>query len=467
MLPCPLPDSLRDAIGSLDTEPLRDLLKRSALGLSDPIGRLHLVDLLLAAAGKLSEALELAQEQIGYLATPRFADEVELARALVDLSYRAFGTEADNNGIEPRLQLLAAWAHAGRVAGILLRIGAVPGRLASDLRQRAPFPYRDLYAGGLEPIGDLAWPWHVQTADLIFAGLGRILSRYPELASRLDLSALQERLARFDAGAPEPVEDAHLLRDTGLLTDTLGCLWGGDRSLNLESLIGPEKAVRFAPETFARLVDRWLDELSVEPQRAEHWRSLYFTVLLGTLPKPIAERLSQIFSRLDIDGLIASDHLLLVPLMDLAVRHGGDRDSVIAQIYRWAEGLDTGDQPSPALTEHFGAEATHAFSERLVHWLHGLATRHPEDPDGEFARLLDGLIQRSRILAAELRSPLINITRHLPFSRHRALRRTLLAARARPTPAIREASPKEPRRKKQAGGAARSKRGKNRLRRAR
>ncbi|KAA6187907.1 hypothetical protein F2Q65_01360 [Thiohalocapsa marina] len=434
LLPCPLPEGLRVFIAALDTEPLRELLRQSAVALSDPIGRLHLIDLLLAATGTLPEAMDLAQEQIGYLATPRFADEIELTLALVDLAYRAFGVEAEETGVEPRRQLLAAWVHAGRAAGILLRRGAIPERLANALRQWAPFPYRDLYSGGRETTGDLAWPWHVHVSDLIFTGLGGTLSRYPALAARLDLSALQERLARLDAGSPESEQDIFLLRDTGLLGDTLGCLWGGDRSVNLAPLTGPEKASRFAPGNFAGLIDGWLDGLAVEPHRAEHWQSLYVTVLDGTLPSPTAERLDEILSRSDIDALIDSDNFLLIPLMDLAVRYGSDHECVVARIYRWAEGVDSGDQPTPAVREYFGHEATHKFCERLIHWLHGLAARHPEDPDGEFARLLDGLILRSRILAAELRGPLTNIARNLPFSRHRALRRTLLASRARPAP---------------------------------
>jgi hypothetical protein len=226
-----------------------------------------------------------------------------------------------------------------------------------------------------------------------------------------------------------------------LFTDTLGCLWGGDQSLNLAPLIGPEKASRFAPDTFAGLVDGWLEQLSVEPKRAESWKSLYVTVLHGTLPRLTAGRLDAILSRSDIDALIASDHLLLIPLMELAVRYCSDRESVIARIYRWSEGVDSGDQPPPAVREHFGDEATQKFCERLIHWLHGLAARDPEDPDGEFARLLDGLVLRSRTLAAELRGPLTSIAGHLPFSRHRALRRTLLAARARSAPAGGQTAP--------------------------
>lgn len=441
LLPCPLPERLRKRIAALDPEPLRDLLKQSAAALSDPIGRLHLIDLLLAATGKLPEAMDLAEEQIGYLAIPRFADEIALTLALVDLAYRAFGVGAEETGVEPRRQLLAAWVHAGRVAGIMLRGGAIPERLANALRQWAPFPHRDLYADTREPTGDLAWPWHVQVSDLIFAGLGGVLTRYPELVPRLDLSALQERLVRLDAGSAEPDQDIYLLRDTGLLTDTLGCLWGGDGSVNLAPLIGPEKASRFAPDVLATLVHGWLGSLLDEPHRTEHWHSLYVTVLHGTLPDPSAARLDEILSRADIDALIASDHLLLMPLMDLAVRYCSDRGSVVARIYRWAEGVDSGDQPTPALREHLGDEATHKFCERLIHWLHGLAAGHQEDPDGEFARLLGGLILRSRTLAAELRGPLTNIARHLPFSRHRALRRTLLAARARPAPAGGETAP--------------------------
>ena len=450
LMPRPLPDSVHRRIDALPVEPRRELLKRASAGMTHPVGHLHLIDLMLACAGTLPEALDLAQKQIGYLSTSHFEDELKLTRALVDLAYRAFGAEVEETEVAPCWQLLAAWVHAGRITRIMRRAGVNVSHLATSLKQWAPFPYRDLYAGGNEPTADLAWPWHVEAADLIFAGLGRILSRYPDLVPQLDLLALHARLARLDAGAPEPVQDVHLLRDTGLLTDTLGCLWGGDRSVYLAPLIGPDKARRFAPDTFAGLVDGWLDELSVEPQRAEHWHSLYVTVLHGKLPSPTAERLDGILSRVHVDALIASDHLLLIPLMELAVRHRSDRQSVIAQIYRWAEGVDTGDQPTPTVREHFGSEATHAFSERLINWLHGLATRHPEEPDGEFARLLDGLIWRSRTLAADLRVPLINISRHLPFSRHRALRRTFLAARARPAPAT-EATPKEPGSEKQAG----------------
>jgi hypothetical protein len=438
LLPCPLPDGVYEHIANLDAETLRDLLQRSSLALADPIGRLHLIDLLLAAVGILPETLDLVQQQIHYLATSRFAEDVELTRVLVDLGYRAFGTEAEEDGIEPRRQLLAAWVHAGRVAGILLRGGAKPGRLATELHQWAPFPYRNLYAVGTEPTRDLAWSWHVEVSDLLFVSLGRILSRYPGLVTQLDLSALRGHLTRLQSGSPDPAGDVRLLRDPGLLTDTVGCLWGGDRSTHLSALVGPEHASHYSRSAFTGLVDTLLDGLSTEPGRLDHWQFLWLTVRDATLPAPApapapaAERLDGILAGLDMDAMLASVPLLLIPLMDLAVRHRSDREAVAAQIYRWADGVDSGDQPLPGFREQFGAEPRKDFGERLMNWLHDLATRHPDDPDTEFARLLDGVVFRSRFLAEELRDPLTTITRRLPFSGHRALRRTLLAARARP-----------------------------------
>jgi tetratricopeptide (TPR) repeat protein len=467
LLPCPLPSRLHQAIAALDLKNRLEVVQLAASEMTNAVGHLHLIDLLLASAGDIPKALNLAQEQILFLLTPHFAEELKLTRALVDLSYRAFGTEAEETVIEPRRQLLAAWVHAGRVTGIMRRAGVNLDHLAKSLEQWAPFPARDLYADSHEPTTDIAWPWHVKTVDLVFDGLGRILSRYQNLVPQLDLSALQERLARLDAGTAEPNGDIYLLRDKELLTDTLGCLWGGDRSVNLAPLIGVEKASRFGPAAFAELIDGLLDELSVDPQPAELWHSLYVTVAQGRLPPHSADRLDEILSHADIDALIASDHLLLIHLMDLAIWHRRDRESVIAQIYRWAEDVDTGNQPTPPFREQFGIDAMRLFSERLVHWLHGLAVRHPEDPDGEFARLLDGLILRSRTLAADLRIPLTSIARHMPFSRHRALRRTLLAARARSLPAMAAASAQEPGNKKQVGEAGRKKRQKKRARRVR
>ena len=433
LLPCPLPDAAHHCLAALDTEARREVLRRATSLTTHPVGRLHSIDLLLAAAGTLPEALELAQEQIKYLETPHFEAELDLVLALVDLSYRAFGTEADEKGIAPRLQLLAAWAHAARLTVIMRRGGADLSRLAADLRRWVPFPHRDIYARGMEPMGDLAWAWNVEPTDLVFAGLGRVLRRHPDLIPRLDLSSLQARLERIQTDSPDVAEDLSLLRDPGLLNDTLGCLWGGDRGANLAPLIGPELASRYSPLAFAGLIDALLSDLATDPGRSNQWYTLWLTVHYGSLPVADGQRLDAILAGLDIEALVASDPLLLRPLMDLSVRHRSDHDAVDAQIYRWAEGIDSGDQPSPHFREQFGAEAQRMFGEFLTAWIHVLATRHPEDPDGEFARRLEGLIERSRILAAQLRGALTNGTRHLPYSRHRALRRTLLAAKARPS----------------------------------
>ncbi len=432
LLPNVLPDGARREIRALDQGRAERVLGRLSSILTDPIGRLHLIDLALTLAEVLPNALEMAQAQIDALTTPRFAADVHLVLALVDVGFRAFEGAANDLGIPPRARLLAAWVHAARVAGILLAGAADPQSIAKQLRQWAPFPQRNLYLSADHPSQDLAWPWNVKPADLCLAGLGAILNRSPGLIERLDLTALRGRLARFLAGQPDPTVDLHLLCNPGLFSDRLGCLWGGDRALQLAPLIGVESASDFSPSAFAGRLDTLLTDLAGNPERTESWRSLWVHVREGRLPSVRAGQFDSILVGLDLDALIQSDSL--VPLMDLAARHAADRDRIADSILRWAEGIDSGVYPPPGFIEQFGAKAQGIFIERLVHWLHGLASRHPDDPDGEFARLLDGLILRSRTIAAHLRGPLTNIIRHLPYARHRSLRRSLLCARARPEP---------------------------------
>lgn len=91
------------------------------------------------------------------------------------------------------------------------------------------------------------------------------------------------------------------------------------------------------------------------------------------------------------------------------------------------------------LGQQLGNGARETFIDWLVHWMHGLAVRHP-DPDAEFARLLDGMILRCRAVAAYMRGPLTNIARHMSFARHRHLRRSLLCARSRPEPIAKDSA---------------------------
>ncbi|MBK1633457.1 hypothetical protein CKO31_22440 [Thiohalocapsa halophila] len=431
LLPCPLPADVHRRVAALDVDERREVLQSAAREMFHPIGHLHLIDLLLANAEPLPEALSLVQEQIGHLSKPEFGSELGLVRTLVDLSYRAFQTEAEQTGIEPRRQLLAAWIHAESVAGILLAGGASPRSLADDLEVWAPFPVHDLYADDQEPTMDLAWPTQVQVADVVFAGLGRVLAQHPESVPRLDLSALKERLRSLETGAPDLIEDAHLLRDPGLLADSLTCLWGGDRSVALTPLIGPEKAQAFSPATFANRVNECIEQLAAEPEHRETWQKLFVTAFHGKLAQDTAERLDQVFDQMDLGAVISSEPQLLTPLMEFAVRYKTDRDSIVNLIYGWAHDLDGKGLPTPEMAEWLEADATTEFSERIIAWSHGLAIREPRGTDEEFARLLSGLIQRSRRLASALRVPLLTITRRLPFSRHRALHATLVAARAR------------------------------------
>lgn len=433
LLPCPLPDAVRSEISDLDAEQAQGLLKALSAALVDPVGRLHLLDLALTVSGTLLDALEIAQAQIDYLTTSDFDTELRLVLTLIDIGYRAFetGKTADSR---PQERLLAAWIHAAQVLRILLSGGADLAALAERLEHWSPVPLRDLYAVLGQPFQDVAWPGNVQTADVVFVGLGAILNRHQATTARVNLDRVRERIDLFLSWQPDPATDLHLLRDPYLLSDVLGCLWGGDRSQHLAGLMVPEAASRFSAAAFTSRLDDLLTTLTEAPTRTDLWQLLWLLVGRGSLPSMLAERLDAIISGLDLNAITRSDPNMIMPLMELAVRHASDRARIENCINQWSEGIDSGTSPMPGFAEQVGEGARDAFIDRLVNWMHGLAVRHPDHPDAEFARLLDGMILRSRRVAAYMRGPLTSIARQMPFARHRTLRRSLLCARSRPEP---------------------------------
>jgi hypothetical protein len=157
------------------------------------------------------------------------------------------------------------------------------------------------------------------------------------------------------------------------------------------------------------------------------------------LPDDLGARLASVIEGLDLDRQLTQGWPVLWPLLDLAVRYTTDRERLAGWLLDQIGRLDDRDD-SPLLQGEADEDSIRRLAERLVHWLHQLALRHPEDPDAELARLFEAGIRRSRTFGAHLRPMLTAMLRHLPYSRHRALRRTLLAAKARPAPAGQAAS---------------------------
>jgi hypothetical protein len=263
-------------------------------------------------------------------------------------------------------------------------------------------------------------------------GLSATLNRHGETATQLDLDTVRMRLERLVSGRPDPMSDVELLRNPYLFSDFLHCLWGGDWADHFGVVLEPQTAERFSPAICAALIDEFLADLAVAPESPNHWLMLWQQVGQRSLPPEAACQLDGILAGLDLNTLFTKNHLVLTPLMDLATRNVSDPTLVEAYINRWAEGIDADTYPTPEYVEQYGDNALETFFEHLIHWMRTLAVRQTDDPDKEFARLLENLALRSRRFAEYLREPLDRIVRNLPFSRHRALRRSALCARSRP-----------------------------------
>lgn len=434
LFPSALPKGARLALREVAPDSVETTLGRLAPLLADPIGRLHVLDLALTVANLMPVAIDIAQAEIDHLASEQFEAEARMLTRLADMAYRAFENEPAAADATPALRLVAAWVHAARVAGILLRGGADAEQAAKLLGHSTPFSFRDLYGATIEPHLDLAWPWHVEPVHLAVVAVGAVLTRHPTAAERLDTSALRERLDRLRVGSPTSFKDLHLLHAVELQTDALRCLWGGDRGAALAPLCEADSAAAFSASANAERLSGIVTELEATPEGAEHWQALWLHTGPGRLPDDLGARLAAVLAGLDLDRLVAQGPALLVPLLELAVRYTTDRERMAGWLIDQIARLDDRDDPPPLSNGEAGEDRIRWIPERLVHWLHQLALRHPEDPDAELARLFEAGIHRSRTFAAHLRPMLTGMLRHLPYSRHRALRRTSLAAKARAAP---------------------------------
>ncbi len=433
LFPSALPELARLALRGVPPESIEATLGRLAAVLADPIGRLHVLDLALTVADLMPTAIDIAQAEIDHLASEQFEAEARMLTRLADMAYRAFENEPAAADATPALRLLAAWVHAARVAGILLRGGADAEQAAKLLGHSRPFPFRDLYGATIEPHLDLAWPWHVEPVHLAVVAVGAVLTRHPTATERLDTSALRERLDRLRVGSPTSFKDLHLLDAVELSTDELCCLWGGDRGVALARLSEANYAAQFSASANAERLNVLVTELEATPDAAEHWQALWLYTGPGRLPDNLGARLATVIEGLDLDRLRAQSPPLLVPLLELAVRYTVDREHMAGWVLDQIGRLDEPHNP-PLVQDQADEDVILRLPERLVHWLHQLALRHPEDPDAELARLFEAGIHRSRTFAAHLCPMLTGMLRHLPYSRHRALRRTSLAAKARAAP---------------------------------
>jgi hypothetical protein len=140
LFPRALPEGARQAVCGLETDELAWLLNRAAAALRDPLGRLHVLDLALTVDDLQPTAIDIAQAEIDHLASEQFAAEARLLTRLADMAYRAFDNEPAAADTTPTLRLLAAWVHAARVAGILLRGGADAKKLAESAGSLDAFP---------------------------------------------------------------------------------------------------------------------------------------------------------------------------------------------------------------------------------------------------------------------------------------------------------------------------------------
>ncbi|MEA1053177.1 TIR domain-containing protein [Lamprobacter modestohalophilus] len=431
LLPYRLPEAARLEFASLSPDEIDDLLSRLGDHLHGPTGRLHLIDLALGVAESMPAALTIAQDQLDQLLSASGDTQARLLIELARLNWLTLDSGHRANEPQGAASLVAAWAHAAFVADLMLQHASDATSLLDRLLGFSGRHGRGLYAEGGFLRVDLAWPWQAEPVDFVIA-TGAILQHHAAQAARLDVTAGRERILALASGPAELPSDLALLRSPNLLSDRLGCLWGGVWDEHLAAFAPTDDASDSSETGVDKRIELFFEQVTTEPMRADTW--FWGTFVLGHAPlaPEYAERFDAIAAKLPLDELPKRvTYRGLNAIMDMVSTNASDRQRVVDCLLRWAAGIDAGDIPVADGDQRQEAEIRDSWIARLLNWSLTLAAQDTEDPDAAFARIIEGLMKESRYVSAYLDGPLRSITRTMPVSRHRALQKSLLYARAR------------------------------------
>jgi len=434
-LPVPLPECLLNRISMLTEKDAGVLLQRLQLDLLSPISRLHFVDISLELAPKYEFAVDFADKQIIHLLSEQADKEFNLMLAICSFSYREFDNLKVENTEWPT-QLLTAWIHSVKLANLLLRYSFNYSELADWISLLSPMPLQNFFLRNWHANRDLAWHANTSFTEIIFVGLARVLTRHEQCHDKLKpLDEFRDRIKSVHTSLLINPRDIFLLHNPYLFTDDLECLWGGERSKLFKILLPPEIAHQFSESSYSASIDEELANLNENPYYENSWMLLHCIARNARLDKNRAEKLDLVLEKLNLTELLKQYPMQLRIILDILIPNVNFIDKIEEFLLSWALRLDFTDT-TESTSDLIEADAQEEISmTQVVEWAFQLAVRKSEDEeinDFEFARLLQGLMAKSKRFSAWINKPLLLLSRHISYNHHHELHRLVLCARSRP-----------------------------------
>ncbi len=293
--PVPLPKLLVKKFDALKPKQLDRFLKSVRSRTASPLGRLHLIHLLLGSPRV--QDYNLAIQLVGELLSDGASEDIRTFLVIVRWARQWFSSRYWSE-LPEHLILALSWAHADELFHIIRRSNrdarqAFENYLDPSIEAQSPLQEQPGFRQ------DACYPSNLRPVRFLEAGLGYAFSRGPALPQEFS-SQLESRL--FPWGKEYVPSSEYLFRAWG--SNALGSWLGERSSKSLSKIVSPEAAERLSNQGLKRLALEAASDLIVNPNSHTGWLILAPLCRGSGSDTDLSEQLNQIFDSLEIDRLL-------------------------------------------------------------------------------------------------------------------------------------------------------------------
>lgn len=293
--PVPLTKLVVKKFDALKPKQLDKFLKSVRARTASPLGRLHLIHLLLGSPRV--QDYNLAIQLVGELLSDGVAEDIKTLLVIVRWARQWFSSRYWSE-LPEHLILALSWAHADELFHIIRRSNrdarqAFENYLDPSIEAQSPLQEQPGFRQ------DACYPSNLRPIRFLEGGLGYAFSRGPALPLEFS-SQLESRL--FPWGKEYVPSSEYLFWAWG--SNALGSWLGERSSKSLSKIVSPEAAERLSNQGLRSLALEAASDLTANPGSLAGWLILA-PLCRGSSPNAeVGEQLNQVFDSLELSRLL-------------------------------------------------------------------------------------------------------------------------------------------------------------------
>jgi hypothetical protein len=441
-LPIRIDDRVAEEIQKLELESRRKLLADFRARHRSPLGKLHLVDLILRTAGEDVETLQQARAALAEVFDEGVgAAQFRLFKSILVAVNEEFGYWSDTSEWSAAARLAMVWAHSTNLYDTVHPIFVSSDDDLDQLADWFTSPERQFSVEMLHHDSayrlDCAHPAKLRRVEFLSVGsLGLLASHGPSALDGIGLLDLVRRLGFNESdGRFFPVQK--LLGDDSLMTNLTESFLAGDKPTLLDPVVGPEVAQLVSPENLEGLVRLQIQELSANAADPRSWAVIASILRTQPLYQTLEDDFRELIRGVDFEQILTEDrqaamNALIVSSGQSRVLTDIERSLCEGWLLKYVKAL--GGRHSDLLTEREAEEADE-FTEELVTIMEcaiSLSIR-PDDPRASglaFSSLIQRMLDVWNGLSDYLESPIHKSVFELPIRQLYGMWMVVLTLRA-------------------------------------